>query len=360
MIGKRHALRALLLGTALLAPRGVLAETSLPTLLPETTSLPATFTDLLAPGGMQQATSLPITDVTAVPTAAPFTVDAWLLGLIGLLLGAGITLLIVLLTRKKPKQQTVSAAPETLTLAPPHVALVGNVHHIGSRASQQDAFGVSPLTEAASKGVLAVLADGMGGMNNSGALSQALVRATLAAYSTAQGSSAQVLTELCGKALVLAHRQFAEAGAGSTLVMAEVRGEWLDYAAIGDSRIALWRSGALLTLNRDHTFARQLRQQACAGVGDWQQDNPNATALTSYVGKAGEVLVDFPTAPIRLLHGDKLLMMTDGVFGTLDDTLLARLLENDAVTAAEALEKLILGQSKPHQDNFTALILEIA
>lgn len=158
-----------------------------------------------------------------------------------------------------------------------------------------------------------------------------------------------------------AQNQFAGAGSGSTLILASVRDSMLDFASIGDSHIALWRGGALITLNREHCLGAQLRRQAALGLKAWQQvaSDPKRAALTAYLGRDGDPEVDFPAEPIRLLSGDKIVLMSDGVYGTLDEKMLSRLLENEAALAADAIEKMVLTCAKPNQDNFTALILEI-
>ena len=280
-----------------------------------------------------------------------------------------------MLLRSKKKKQTVEETaaqtkPDTGEIdgcpapPPPAVGQVGNVHSIGKRNYQQDAFGVSPLQDKKlrqSKGVLAVLADGMGGMTNSGELSQAAVLAALNSFPKAPFPTSEMLASIAHSVLDMVQKRFAGSGAGSTLILASIREGKLDYLTIGDSRIALWRSGALLTLNREHNYAATLRQQAAWGLIPWREvaENPRRRTLTSYLGMETDPMMDFPANPIRLLPGDKIVLMSDGVFGTLDDETLGQLLMNDAVKAAETIESFVLTQDKQNQDNFTALILEI-
>jgi serine/threonine protein phosphatase PrpC len=61
----------------------------------------------------------------------------------------------------------------------------GNAQWIGRRAEQQDAFGFAGFDQAyflAHAGVLAVLADGMGGMSNGREASRSAVQCMLASY----------------------------------------------------------------------------------------------------------------------------------------------------------------------------------
>ena len=292
-----------------------------------------------------------------------------------------LVMLIVLLARSKKKKpakmgqtkpvQPIGDDPQTQQLlgSPerPVVAQVGNLHNIGQRAYQQDAFGVSPLQDEKlrhSRGVLAVLADGMGGMTNSGELSQAAVLEALRSFPQAPGGTGETLASVAHSVLDMVQKRFTGSGSGSTLVLANIRDGKLDFLTIGDSRIALLRDGALLTLNREHNYAATLRHQAALGLIPWREvtENPRCRALTSYLGLADDPAMDFPAEPIPLTSGDKIVLMSDGVFGTLDDETLTRVLfrSQNVVEAAHKLEDAVLMARKANQDNFTAVIIEIA
>ena len=83
---------------------------------------------------------------------------------------------------------------------------------------------------------------------------------------------------------------------------------------------AVQPGGALITLNREHCLGAQLRRQAALGLKAWQQveSDPKRAALTAYLGKNGDPEVDFPAEPIRLLAGDKIVLMSDGVYDVFD------------------------------------------
>lgn len=287
-----------------------------------------------------------------------------------------LVVLIALLARSGRRKRTAETAQGGQTIAvmdmpgePPilDVTEVGNVHNIGKRNYQQDAFGVSPLQDEKlrhSRGVLAVLADGMGGMTNSGELSQAAVLAALRSFPQAPGGTGETLASVAHSVLDMVQKCFTGSGSGSTLVLANIRDGKLDFLTIGDSRIALLRDGALLTLNREHNYAAMLRHQAALGLIPWREvaENPRCRALTSYLGLADDPAMDFPAEPIPLNSGDKIVLMSDGVFGTLDDETLTRVLVRspNVVEAAHKLEDAVLMEKKANQDNFTAVIIEIA
>ena len=69
--------------------------------------------------------------------------------------------------------------------------------------------------------------------------------------------------------------------------------------------------------------------------------------------------IDRSMHPLHLSPGDKVLLMSDGVFGTVPDEEIARLAgPADALTAAQNLENAVLAAQKPGQDNFTAIVVE--
>lgn len=245
------------------------------------------------------------------------------------------------------------------------IKAVGNVHNIGCRKYQQDAFGVSSLSNHAlvdRKGVLAIVADGMGGLENSGEISRAMVRGALEDFPRMPDDQRKGLLTLLASANRKVDEKFSGLGRmGTTLVAVNIKNNRMDYISVGDSRISLLRGGSMITLNRAHNYAAQL--QAAAAVGDGNIANtdqdPRGAALTSYLGMRSLNKVDIPTESIRLLPGDMIILMTDGIFGTLDENTIAKALKNGAVEGAARLEEAILAKKKPNQDNFTAIILEV-
>lgn len=248
---------------------------------------------------------------------------------------------------------------------PIRVRSVGNVHHIGRRKAQQDAFGVSPLADVgliARKGVLAVVADGMGGLQNSGEISKAMVRGALSDFAHTPDGQRKMLLSILAEANKKVDEQFSGLGSiGTTFIAASVKDGMLDFISVGDSRIALVRGGAVIALNRAHNFAAELETAAARNDGNITsaESDPRRAALTSYLGMRSLQKVDLPVEPIRLLHGDKIVLMTDGIFGTVDNETLAKTLENGAADGAERLERAVLAAHKANQDNLTAIILEV-
>lgn len=246
----------------------------------------------------------------------------------------------------------------------------GNAQHLGQRTSQQDAFGFSDtddpeLTRKA--GVLAVVADGMGGLALGAEASRLAVKAIIKTY--AMLVREQSIPEALDTALLaadsavaaLARAQGEPGNVGTTVVAVVVHEGALFWRAAGDSRLYLWRKPYFSQVTTDHDYGRLLDQEAGMGLisHEQAQRHPDRRALTSYVGQDPVDAVDANRRPLALLAGDQLLLCSDGLYNSLDNGVMGRILEQsqDPHVAAENLVEQAIAQQLPHQDNITALVM---
>ena len=112
-------------------------------------------------------------------------------------------------------------------------------------------------------------------------------------------------------------------GMGTTLTVACSIGADLVIYHVGDSRIYLFRNGRLIRLTRDHTLAQQL---ADAGLIAPEEvaTHRQRHALTQALGRGGKIEAEIDH--IRLAHGDRLLMCTDGLTDMVPDAKIAQIL----------------------------------
>ena len=238
---------------------------------------------------------------------------------------------------------------------------VGKLHDQGAREYQQDSFGVSDEKTFSATGLLAVIADGMGGLADGDRVSAALVETALDGfmYSQGQGTPEQVLLTLTqwGVNRLLGPENYRKSG--STLVMGLIRGDLFSWISVGDSRICLYRNGQLLQLNREHDFKQKLILQAVNGEIPLQEvyTDKRSGGLISFLGMGQLEYIDLPVEPLRLLPGDKLVLMTDGVYNALKDSEIITALALDEDAAPEALHRAIQEKAFQDQDNYTAVIL---
>jgi protein phosphatase len=198
----------------------------------------------------------------------------------------------------------------------------GNAQHIGDRERQEDAFGFSNIGDRAFErhgGVMMVLCDGMGGLDNGAAASRAAVDATLFSYCRKQ--PLEDIPSALDRALREAHQAVCaicgEGGtSGSTIVLAVVWQDKLYWASLGDSRLYLCREGApAAQLTEDHNVASLLEQRAARGESPGQEAAyaTNRDALTAYLG------APYPPQPhtgrdVPLQPGDRIIACSDGLY----------------------------------------------
>ena len=240
--------------------------------------------------------------------------------------------------------------------------LTASVHELGTRGEQQDAFCITGL-ETPESGVLAAVADGMGGLVDSGQVSRSLIDALRGNFATSdEMSPARRLQILFRQVLEQVEnlRKGQTAQSGSTLVVGLIQGDGLSWLSVGDSRIYLWRSGGLIQLNRDHDFSHDLTLLALQGDMTLQEadQDPRRENLTSFIGRGFPRKVEWNPEPVSLCPGDKVVLMSDGVYRALSQEEMARCLQGDASKAARALRAAVTKKDLPQQDNFTAVILE--
>lgn len=266
---------------------------------------------------------------------------------------------VVVLLRKRKKDPP----PETVELeAEQEGPVVEKLHEQGARKYQQDCFFVSSDELRPTHGLLAVVADGMGGLSNGDKVSQTAVTAVMNGFYTAQGTGEQVLLGLVGQANRAVNLLLGPDGyrtAGSTIVMGLLRGGMFHYLSVGDSRISLYRDGVLYQLNREHIFREELYVRAVNGETSLQEavNHPKGGGLTSFLGMGQLKYIDLPARPVAVRPGDIFLLMCDGVYNALAEGEMETILAAGGNTA-DALRQTIQSKGYTNQDNYTAVIIK--
>lgn len=264
------------------------------------------------------------------------------------------------LFRKKNKA-AAAASPVTESPAATGVGpiAVANLQGIGSRAEQQDAFGLSSLADYGEKGLLAVLCDGMGGMEDGRAIALSCVQSILERFPLPADEDA--LDAFDGEIARISDALYARHGGrgGSTLVLAYLREGRLWFKCMGDSDLFLLRGGAIYALNEHHTYGNELFRRSIPSGADAAAclADPQAGALFRFMG-CESALVDANRQPLTLVPGDILLLCSDGVSGTLSRTALLSAMEEGIGRGVEIIEREILAAARPNQDNYTAIVCQ--
>ncbi|HHU51154.1 MAG TPA: serine/threonine-protein phosphatase [Firmicutes bacterium] len=249
----------------------------------------------------------------------------------------------------------------------------GNAQTIGAREEQQDAFGFSEIGEEKSlsqTGVLAVLADGMGGLQMGREAAHLAVQTMLKEFAARRGAiefSAEpvqhTLWHILEKANSVVYETARQQGlalkVGTTLAAAAVLRNELFWVSVGDSRIYLYRDHELSQLNVEHIYGRELDRKALHQEITWEeaQAHRDREALTSYVGMPELCEVDRNLKGLPLRAGDWIMLCSDGVYRALSIEEIKEELAGDPAEAAESLIRMVIEKEKAGQDNATVAIL---
>ncbi len=148
---------------------------------------------------------------------------------------------------------------------------------------------------------------------------------------------------------------------GSTLTAVCIKDQKLYWISVGDSHIYAYRDGTLMRLNQEHNYGAELDARAERGEISAEEAlaDPQRAALTSYIGIGTLELIDHNENPIALRSGDRILLASDGVFGTVEEARIEELMRKPLKQSCMLLERAILDEEKKNQDNYTCVILEV-
>ncbi|MDQ8023462.1 MAG: bifunctional protein-serine/threonine kinase/phosphatase [Moraxellaceae bacterium] len=230
------------------------------------------------------------------------------------------------------------------------IAHFGHASLTGPRARNEDFLGaVTPEgAELDNKGLLAVVADGVGGHADGREAAEFTVRSLLSDYYATPDTWAvpQALDKVIGAAnrwlFSQSQKRQQAAGMATTLTSLVLRGRRWYAAHVGDSRLYLLRDGQLKRLSQDHV---------------WEHPELD-TVLSRAVGLDARLSIDFMEG--ELAEGDVFILLTDGVWATLRDARIQAIVERftDAQEAAFALADTAVASGS--QDNSSALVLRVA
>jgi protein phosphatase len=253
--------------------------------------------------------------------------------------------------------------------------LPGNAQHIGNRSSQQDSFGFGdPEDEVflAHGGFVAVVCDGMGGMEHGDLASRTAVRTFLDAYQrkTAAESIPAALErsvrEANDRVVEMAHELGAAESVGTTLVAAVLLDSGagdkaMYFISVGDSGLFHISGGQIQTVNRPHVFANILDSAVTRGTLSKEQAlvHPERESLTSFIGVDVLEEIDRNLNPWPIGDGDSILLASDGLFKTLKPEEILGCLVGHPQRWPDALVVRTLAERYEYQDNVTVLSVTV-
>ncbi len=201
--------------------------------------------------------------------------------------------------------------------------------------------------ELENKGLLAAVADGVGGHSNAHEASEYVVRGLLADYYATPDTWGvfhaldTVIQSLNRWLFAQNQSQRQNAGMATTLSALLLRGGRYYFAHVGDSRIYRFHEGAFQRLTHDHV---------------WDHPELN-TVLSRAVGLDAQLVVDYGDG--ELSAGDRFLVCSDGVWNRLGERRMRDSLALHADPQDAASHLTMLAVAAGSGDNCTALVVRI-
>lgn len=235
---------------------------------------------------------------------------------------------------------------------------------IGKREYQQDALATSYIPEQ--DRYIAVLCDGMGGMNGGERASALCIEKMISAFHAGTDNIPMFFQENIidiDDAVAYICDEYGEPiGAGSTLISVIIDKDDLYWASVGDSHIYVIRGDEMLRVNTEHNYMLEL--QRAVDRGEITQDqalaDPKKDALISYMGMGCVSLMDINQKPLKLFKDDIVLLCSDGLYRTVNDNEILSIVKQytDPQLAAKVLVDTVISRDKPHQDNTTVIVIK--
>lgn len=236
---------------------------------------------------------------------------------------------------------------------------------VGGRDYQEDSWTIvnaDDVSKIRTKGLLAVVADGMGGLSNGAFASQTGIQILTEDFSEMQPAKnlEQQLRDSVYHAAKTVYSHLNGTG-GSTIISVLLHNEALHYAGMGDSFLYLLRQGKLIRINREqnmlHLRMQEFIRQGTVDIGVIPGIS-QPKAVTSFLGIDKIEDIDWLKRSLPLQSHDVILLCSDGVAGVLTEPeIIACLSIPNASEATRSLQNCVLSKGLPNQDNFTAIVI---
>ena len=210
---------------------------------------------------------------------------------------------------------------------------------------------------------LYAIADGMGGYVGGEIASAETIKVLQEEKKNFAGLTGDALCEALKDAAVKANGHLRQLvckmpdyeGMGTTLVAVYLADDGKAYALnIGDSRLYLWRSGALTQITEDHSYVAQLLSNGDI-TSEEARRHPQRNVILRAVGADADLEADVFSFDVQA--GDRMLLCSDGLSDmATDEEIAAVLAEKDTEKAADALIELALNNGG--RDNVSVILLD--
>ena len=236
---------------------------------------------------------------------------------------------------------------------------VYQVSRRGGREKNEDRMGYSYTRESG----LFALADGMGGHPEGEVASQMALQTLSAHFQREAKPRLNEPLRFLHDAIIAGHHQLLRYASEralldtprTTVVACLLQGNAAYWAHCGDSRLYLVRGDKLVARTRDHSYS-ELQETLSQVVP--MNDRVNRNVLFTCLGSPGKPVVD-TAGPLIMHPGDRVMLCSDGLWGTVPDNVITEVLANNPISeAVPELAERALRAAGERSDNVTVMAVE--
>lgn len=236
---------------------------------------------------------------------------------------------------------------------------VYQVSRKGGREKNEDRMGYCYTRDSG----LFALADGMGGHPEGEVASQLALQTLAATFQREAKPSLKDPLRFLHDAVIAGHHQLLRYATEralmdtprTTVVACVLQGNAAYWAHCGDSRLYLVRGDKLIARTRDHSYS-ELQETLSQVVPIGERFNRNV--LFTCLGSPGKPVVD-TAGPLLMQAGDRVLLCSDGLWGSVSDAeIVVQLARRTISDAVPELVEQALRHAGDKSDNVTAIAVE--
>ena len=236
---------------------------------------------------------------------------------------------------------------------------VYQVSRKGGREKNEDRMGYCYTRDAG----LFALADGMGGHPEGEVASQFALQTLSALFQREAKPRLAEPLRFLHDAIIAGHHQLLRYASEralldtprTTVVACLLQGNAAYWAHCGDSRLYLVRGDKLVARTRDHSYS-ELQETLSQVVP--MNDRVNRNVLFTCLGSPGKPVVD-TAGPLIMHPGDRVMLCSDGLWGTVPDNVITEVLANNPISeAVPELAERALRAAGERSDNVTVMAVE--
>jgi len=214
-------------------------------------------------------------------------------------------------------------------------------------------------------GRLLVVCDGMGGHENGALASTVAVRVMAKLYASGRPRDPD---RALHKYVLDAHRRLHERAStagnvamGTTLTACWVLGGHASWVQVGDSRLYLYRDGQLRCVTPDHTRREFARRDGVTEGEEAENLAQNFIFGSRGLGDDAGLRLEpgRDSGRVALQRGDRILLCTDGLWGSVDDVSIAHVLKHTPDPQAAAVACMERAIARGSTDNITVIVARV-